>query len=205
MWQNLPKNMKIMVVIIGISFVCGIGILLGKYAGLPAQENTLVISQEEQLQKDESNPIDTQKLTVPTKIMVHVTGAVENPGLYELNSDSRVQDAVILAKPTIEADVNLLNLAAFLDDGQKLIVPKIGDTEVASLNNSLEQSENKININQANVQELVSLNGIGEVIAARIIEYRDNNGIFAKPEDLLNVSGIGPKKLEGFIAQIRVR
>jgi len=205
MWQSLPKNMKLMVVIIGISFVCGIGILLGKYASLPAQENTLVISQEGQLQKDESNPIDNQKLAVPTKIMVHVTGAVENPGLFELNSDSRVQDAVIIAKPTIEADVNLLNLAAFLNDGQKLIVPKIGDNEVASLNNGLKQSENKININQANVQELVSLNGIGEVIAARIIEYRDNNGIFNKPEDLLNVSGIGPKKLEGCIEQIRVR
>ena len=203
MWQSLPKNIKIMVAIIGISFVCGIGILLGKYSSSLDQKDTLVISQVEGMEKAEANSAEEQVLIAPVKIMVHVTGAVANPGLYELNSESRVQDAVLLAKPTPEADLNLLNLADFLEDGQKLIVPQIGETEVITIEGS--GIENKININHASAEELLALNGIGEVIAGRIVEFRANNGLFTKPEDLLNVSGIGPKKLEGCIDQIKVK
>ncbi len=203
MWQSLPKNIKVMVAIIGISFVCGIGILLGKYSSSIDQKDTLVISQVEGMEKAEANSAEEQVVITPVKILVHVTGAVANPGLYELNSESRVQDAVLLAKPTPEADLNLLNLADFLEDGQKLIVPQIGETEVITIEGS--GIENKININHASAEELLALNGIGEVIAGRIVEFRANNGLFTKPEDLLNVSGIGPKKLEGCIDQIKVK
>ncbi|MBW4827304.1 MAG: helix-hairpin-helix domain-containing protein [Clostridiaceae bacterium] len=141
----------------------------------------------------------------PEYIMVHISGQVFNPGLIELKNGSRVIDAVNNAGGLKEeADLDRINLAKKLIDEQKIYIPKIGEEieiveeEDGSSENTQESSgdsSNKININTGTKEELMSLPGIGEVLAERIIEYRESNS-FKSIEDVKNVSGIGDKKFE---------
>lgn len=142
----------------------------------------------------------------PAPYLVHVTGAVLNPGAYEFMPGSRIRDALAAAGASSQADVQALNLAAFLEDGQRLTVPAIAPTlkpgqpaataPAAPLVEQPAQASLLININTASQAELELLPGIGPVMAARVIEYRDENGGFEKIEDLLDVSGIGPATFE---------
>lgn len=142
----------------------------------------------------------------PAPYLVHVTGAVLNPGAYEFMPGSRIRDALAAAGASPQADVQALNLAAFLEDGQRLTVPAIAPTQkpgqpaatapAAPLVEQPAQASLLININTASQAELELLPGIGPVMAARVIEYRDENGGFEKIEDLLDVSGIGPATFE---------
>lgn len=143
------------------------------------------------------------------KIIVHITGEVKNTGILVLKEEARIADAIESAGgATEEADLNKINLAYTLKDGQKIYIPNKEDeeniayiTEGSGNNVSVEngdESEMKekinININTASQAELEELPGIGEAIASRIIEYREENGTFNKIEDLLNVKGIGDAK-----------
>ncbi len=143
-------------------------------------------------------------------IMVHISGEVYNPGIVELTLGSRVADAVDLAGGLKKhADLDRINLAKKLVDEEKIFIPKIGEDinkEIDSehYENSNSTVESKININNCTKEELMSLPGIGEVTASKIIEYRDNN-IFRSIEDIKNVSGIGEKKFEGIKEMITVK
>lgn len=136
------------------------------------------------------------------KVFVHVAGEVINPGVYELNEGSRVIDALQLAGgATSEADLNIINLAAFISDGQQIYVPSIEESSTKTINYSSYimdsgNSSGKVNINTAGLTELQSLSGIGPGKAQSIIEYRNKNGSFNTIEELLNVSGIGEKTFE---------
>lgn len=144
------------------------------------------------------------------KIIVHITGEVKNTGILVLKEEARIADAIESAGgATEEADLNKINLAYTLKDGQKIYIPNKEDeeniayiTEGSRNNVSVENGDEsemkekiKININTASQAELEELPGIGEAIASRIIEYREENGTFNKIEDLLNVKGIGDAKL----------
>lgn len=136
---------------------------------------------------------------VPPTIVVHVDGAVNSPGVYELSgSVARINDAIALAGGlTSEADTSTINLAAQLGDGQKVHVPRAGEVvESVSVDtsSSAEPAASLININTATEQELQQLSGVGESTASAIVEDREANGPFASPEDLMRVSGIGEKK-----------
>lgn len=133
-------------------------------------------------------------------ILVHVAGAVRRPGVYELPPGARVLDAIRKAGGTTkEASLESINLAAFLEDGEKVEVPRKArlaregepSTEVARVS-----KVTKVNVNTASAQELEVLPEIGPSLAQRIIEHRKEHGPFRRPEDLLAVKGIGPKKLE---------
>jgi competence protein ComEA len=143
-------------------------------------------------------------------IMVHISGEVYNPGIVELTLGSRVADAVDLAGGLKKhADLDRINLAKKLVDEEKIFIPKIGEDiskEIDSehYENSNSTVESKVNINNCTKEELMSLPGIGEVTASKIIEYRDNN-IFRSIEDIKNVSGIGEKKFEGIKEMITVK
>ena len=136
-------------------------------------------------------------------LVVHVDGAVKAPGVYEVEPEGRVADAVAAAGGLAQgADTTSLNLAAFLTDGEKIHVPLEGE-EAAPDSASDEGGEpDLINLNTADVAELDELPGVGEATALAIVEDREANGPFTSPEDLMRVSGIGEKKyakLEGMI------
>lgn len=169
----------------------------------PTTEN--IVSNSENSPKADS----TQKEN--KEIYVHVSGAVKNPGLYKLSSESRVNDALEVATPLAKADINQLNLAQKLGDGQKVIVPAKGE-KINLLEQAAGQAAGqtqgmggaKININTATTQELDTLPGIGPAYAERIIQYRTEHGPFLKLEDVQEVQGIGPKMFENMKERISV-
>ncbi len=139
-----------------------------------------------------------------TSVIVYVTGEVNKPGIVELSSDLRVKDAVNIAGGfTKDADINLINLAERVEDEAHYIIPKIGEESDENLSNS--SRDGKININKADSGELQKLDGIGEALAGRIIEYREKNGKFKTIEDLKQVSGIGEKKFEAIREKVDVK
>lgn len=153
------------------------------------------------------------------EIVVHVSGAVEKPGVYRFAREMRISDALEKAVPLARADVQGLNLAAPLKDGQKIVVPLKQDAPQASgsdprtgaaapqagavqpqnsgppppLKAAVSKAPARININRAGAQELESLPGVGPGLAQRIISHRENKGLFTSEEDIKNVPGIGDK------------
>lgn len=155
---------------------------------------------------NESMALDSETIQEPS-FVVFVCGEVNNPGVYEIESDGRLIDAIEAAGGyTDNAAVELLNLAKSLSDGEKIYVPS-NDEVLASkesdsplefaLDNGLSGgtdisggASKKININKATEEELMTLTGIGAAKAKAIIAYREENGGFNKIEDLMNIRGI---------------
>ena len=136
-------------------------------------------------------------------IKIHILGEVNNPGLIELNVESRVLDAIEKAGgATTSADIRKVNLAYILSDGEKIYIPSINDEYNEE---SSDMKSDKININIASKEEIQTLNGIGETLANSIIEYRKENGKFNSIEDLKNVSGIGESKFEKIKNNISIK
>ena len=138
------------------------------------------------------------------EIFVDVTGAVNNPGVYTLTGKSRVIDAIKAAGDSAPgADLSTINLARVLNDGEQIYV----DSTVinsAGVRVSKKLPSGPININRATARQLDSLDGIGPVIAARIVEYRKVNGSFLSVDDLQKVSGIGAAKFAQIKAKVRI-
>lgn len=140
------------------------------------------------------------------EIMVHISGQVYNPGVVVLESGARLIDAVNLAGGLKkDADIDKINLAKKLSDEEKIYIPKIGEeyVEVTESGGS-KDSSGKIDINTCSKEELLTLPGIGEVLADRIIEYREKSK-FKTIEDIMNVSGIGKGRFEDIKDLIIVR
>lgn len=130
------------------------------------------------------------------KVTVHVVGAVNKPGVYELPGGSRITDAVKKAGGLSDnAQPALVNLAAKLVDGQQIIMPGTGGDSSAQQLPAPSQDA-KVSINSADSEALQELPGIGPALAERIIEFRTKNGPFNTVEELDAVSGIGPAMLE---------
>jgi competence protein ComEA len=125
-----------------------------------------------------------------SSIAVHVSGAVLDPGVVKVPAESRVLDVVIAAGgATHSADLTGINLAAPVRDGDRVIVPFLGETESES------NVDAGLDLNTATAAGLEGLPGVGPVLAARIVAYRDEHGPFGTVEDLLDVPGIGEAKL----------
>jgi competence protein ComEA len=142
-------------------------------------------------------------LPAPTAVLlqVYVVGEVIQPGVYMLTPGSRVQDSIQMAGGFLpDANLQALNLAAFLEDGERVFVPKITDDPVSGNNNLPEMASTEIyiliDINTADQSELESLPEIGPATALEIIAYREKNGAFQSIEEIENVPGIGPKTFE---------
>ena len=148
-------------------------------------------------------PVVAVQIAAP-EIFVDVTGAVTKPGVYTLAANSRVIDAIKASGDSAPgADLSTINLARVLSDGEQIYVD-------ATVLNSAGKRVSKtvhsgpINVNRATAAQLDSLDGIGPVIAKRIIEYRKVNGPFATIEDLQKVSGIGTAKFAIIKSKLRV-
>jgi competence protein ComEA len=134
----------------------------------------------------------------PRPLRVYVSGAVVHPDVYALPPDSIVKDALTAAGgPADDADLDRINLALPVADGQQVYVPRLGeDNPPVQPPSRLPQAGDKVNVNTADMAALESLPGIGPALAQRIVDYRQAHGPFARPEDIMEVSGIGPGVFE---------
>ena len=152
-----------------------------------------------------AEPIAPTQMIAPA-LIIDVTGEVVSPGVYELPAGSRVIDAIRAAGGAkAKAALSELNLARVIKDGEQIYVDLIykAGTRV-SAGSKASAPRGPININRATASDLDSLDGIGPVIAKRIIAFRTANGPFTAVEDLLKVSGIGDAKFAQFKEKISV-
>ena len=142
------------------------------------------------------------------EVTVDVAGAVNKPGVYSLPINSRVIDAIKAAGDTLNgADLSDINLARVIKDGEQVYIyppQKSGSSVRVSPQRAKAKQTGPIALNRASAKELESLDGIGPVLAARIVAYRKINGPFLNVEDLLKVSGIGTAKFGQFKEKLRV-
>lgn len=152
-------------------------------------------------------------------ITVHVAGAVARPGVVQLPAGSRLHEAIAAAGgATAAADPDLLNLAAVLEDGQKVLVPVrgepaptgqpggVGTPPPASGSGGARPGggTGKINLNTAGVEELGTLPRVGPVLAQRIVDWRQQHGLFKRVQELDAVDGIGPKLLDALLPLVSI-
>lgn len=190
---DLDKKYLIAAAVLIMVLVFSGGIKYAQYRDQPPQEPMVL---EDSLPVADSQPEEV--------IQVYVIGAVANPGVYKLPPDARILEAVEMARALPEADLEKINLAQKMEDGEAVLVPRQGEeTAPTALGTTMTglvgvwaaASTGKVNINNASVQELDDrLPGIGPALAQRIIDYRTLHGRFSRVEELKEVSGIGDKK-----------
>lgn len=203
--MNKEKKMKLIItIVIGIIAIVGIIKAVDIYYEKNSTEEISITNFIENENIDEKNDI---------KIKVYITGEVKNQGVIELEEGARIADAIEKAGgQTEQANLKNVNLAYQLEDGQKIYIPNVNDIQTEIIDDSANgivddaiTNQSTININKANESELQSLNGIGESLAASIVQYRKENGKFETIEDLKNVPGIGDSKFENIREHIKVK
>lgn len=172
----------IVLVLVALAVTVGIGIWRGQTA--PVEQVA-------------ASPHVTEPPDVVTaETYVHVSGAVHKPGLYVVGPGARVIDAVSAAGGLADdAEESAINLARPVSDGEQLVVPAEGEAPEPSVPGR-GSVPGLVNINSSDEAALEELPGIGPALAGRIIDWRDTEGPFGTVDDLLAVSGIGPKVLE---------
>ncbi|MEW1783500.1 ComEA family DNA-binding protein [Arthrobacter sp. NPDC080086] len=167
--------------------------------------------------------VETAPAAPAERVVVHVTGAVIRPGVLTLPAGSRLHEAIAAAGgATPTADLDRLNLAAAVEDGQKIVVPERGSPEAqdsqggasgegggssggsGSGSGASGNGTAKVNLNTADAEELATLPRVGPVLAQRIVDWRKQHGRFTRVEELDAVDGVGPKLLEALLPLVRV-
>jgi len=201
---NLSNQEKITIIFLLVVIIIALGLIL--YKNYNVENNFTINPSVNSSTNTLSNT--SAEVEIPS-VIVHVSGAVKNPGVFQLKFTDRVVDAVQIAGGAFEeANLDAINLAAPLKDGQKITIPyKVAEIyneeDDKAINKnfintySSPQTSAEININTANDSILQTLPGIGPVLSERIINYRNQNGLFGSIDEIKNVSGIGEKKFEG--------
>ena len=220
---NFKENKTIIVI---ISIIIIIFLCVFFYTRINMESEYNEISNYDILQNETDIEIEQEETT---KIIIHVTGAVKNEGIVQIEEGGRIADAVDAANGFSEdADISQINLAYQLEDGQKIYITSINDEKIGEeekvlqkeyvtdeagddiiledeISNVKSKKDEKININTADQIELEEIPGVGESTAQKIIEYRETNGKFKTIEDIKNVNGIGESKFENMKEKICVK
>ncbi len=196
------KNIKKLRVYIIITIICASLFLIWFLKENEKKSFVLVDAlSTESLSSESPKETDEKIDKSEAQIKVYITGQVVNPGVYSIDKGARIEDLLNLAGgPTDDADLLHINLSKKLNDEQQVVIPKIGDIlEKPGIANEDVESESSallVNINTADKDKLKTLPGVGDTIAAAIIEYREKNGNFKNIEELKNVYRIGEKTFE---------
>ncbi len=186
-------NLKVCIALLVISVVFS-GLIYynfsteDNYTDISNTKNSDIIGENNDKENDNKDNSDKK---VNDKIVIHITGEVEKPGIYEVSKDSRVYEIIDLAGGfTKEAAIDEINLAQKVFDSQQIIV-----YSKKQINDNVTPNENAaqrelININTATTKELTTLPGIKDARALMIVNYRETNGLFTTIEDIMKVSGI---------------
>ena len=208
---NLSKREQIIVISVLILVISAAGMIFMKFSSFQTAKI--------EVQKGDGNPVKKpqeaqaspqptiQPTILPKKIIVHIKGQVKNPGVLTLEEGQRVNDALTMAGgQSDKADLNAVNLAEPLIDGQEVYIPAKGEKASPSpVNKPAAQkaassggnvSDGKIDLNTADQKQLEQLPGVGPSTAAKILEYRKANNGFKSVNELQEVPGIGAKKFE---------
>jgi competence protein ComEA len=140
------------------------------------------------------------------RVVVHVAGEVRAAGVYQLRAGARVSDAVERAGgATRRADLSQVNLAAKVEDGRQILVPRrVTASTAAAAATAPGQPALPVNLNTATLEQLDALSGIGPVTAQKILDYREEHGGFGSVDELGEVPGIGDVRLASLREQVRV-
>lgn len=230
--KKLDRDYIIIGIII-ISVITFMVLNIGKVKEFEEKETTgnieknITVSEESKDNKEnEDNEEDKKEnISSETGIFVHIDGYVNNPGVYQIKENERINVLIEKAGGLKNGySIKNINLAAKLSDGDKVYIPSIEEEKSLgnqnnnnvntvvkhtnngnNLNNNVSITKNnKININTANVSELKQITGIGESTANKIIDYRQNVGKFKKIEDIKEVKGIGDSKFESLKNKITI-
>lgn len=213
---NVDKKLLLKVIAGVIILVIAFSMYLARNSDSEDTVQVLIPKEENHIQEGneaEEEDVSTAAIVSEKKILIDVSGAVNQPAVVELKEGSRVFEAIELAGGlSKDADTRSTNLAQVLTDGEKLYIPtkkeleETGGSYLQTKNTSVEASGSAglININTANSETLQQLTGVGPSTAEKIIRYRTENGNFKTIEDIKNVSGIGEKTFEKFKNKITV-
>ncbi len=220
---KLPKKYKIIVLISIIVLIIIVFIFTYRY--FYSKENNYeeitnelrIVNENNELESEETRFSIVQK---SEKVVVHVVGEVNEPGVVTLEEGARIVDAINKAGgKTEEADLSKINLAYVIEDGVQIYVPRIGENRDDFITDSAgegiiaesavikdeESKVIKVNINTATLEKLQSLPGVGASTGQKIIDYRNENGKFKNIEELKNVPGIGESKYNNLKEYITIK
>lgn len=175
-------------------------LVLGVLIGLASGAAVYMISRQ-----PSGQPIELIPKPTPSLMLIHVAGAVQNPGVYQLEPGSRVQQAIDRVGGLLEnANSDNINLAGFLQDGQRIYISLIGETTKSETLIDPGSQDKLIDLNTADIAELTTLPGIGDDRAAAIIAYRNQIGGFKTIEQIQDIDGIGTATFEKLKSMITV-
>lgn len=207
--QKIEEHWRVLIILL-ISLILGLIIslffLTQSFRGKETDQGTDLI--EELMNEDEEDILSEESEASTDKeeqiaeslkeIIVDIKGQVKVPGVYHMEEGSRIIDVIEKAGGLLdESETTAVNFAQLLSDQMVIYVPKIGEdipvesTISQEIAEGGEQEQSKININEADKEALMTLNGIGDSKAENILAYREENGLFKSIEDIKNVSGIG--------------
>lgn len=200
-WRTKIALSAVLMVIVTILTILGFRWLTTDQSATP--DSTFTVNNVEPEPFDTSPAVASLPEETPGELLVvHVAGEVQQPGIVELEPTARVVDAIESAGgPTDDAQLDALNLAAIVNDGEYILVPDRQTTAAAPPNppasgGSGAAGGTTVNINTADSAELETLPGVGPATAEKIIAHREQHGSFGQLADLEAVSGIGPATLE---------
>ncbi len=210
LWEKIKQYRVVVITIVFLVLIGSSYMIFFK----EKEEILLPINEQNLAQNIDTTHLPENDAAIEHKelILVDVKGAVTLPGVYELPERSRVNDAIKIAGDVVEeADLNKVNLAAIVKDGQVVYIPHIGEEDIiwgkesSTAIASGQEDHQLININTAGSNELQKLPGIGPSKAQAILSYREEHGLFKDTKDLIKVSGIGQKTLDKLLPLITTK